>query len=372
MLDLVKPIKSKYILSSIDNKKYCKSNGQFARHLSDNKISEEEYVSKFKGLKIPYCESCGNKFKFLSSTWEWSKHCKIKKCKENGINLHWKNVSVDDRKQHGTKSMQWLSDPEKVTTHKLNSDSGNRKVGIDGLTGYERTKYKREQTLLEKTGHKYVVNTWGKISESRKKEHALNVKKGMFRIYGVENASQHPDIKAKIKKTNNTIEQKARRSAAATALNARIRSDPKWEQEIAEKRSKTMFERYGTENPLCLAGKISKISLSLFDGIFNILNEGQYHSNGGELRIGQSFVDFAYRDKVIEFNGDYWHANPKKYKADFIVKISKKIAKDIWARDEERIKKIIDNGYKVKIVWENDFRSDRNAMIEECVQWLKS
>jgi len=82
-------------------------------------------------------------------------------------------------------------------------------------------------------------------------------------------------------------------------------------------------------------------------------------------------LDFFYDDKVIEFNGDYWHANPKIYTENFINKVSGKSAKEIWARDAQKLTDCQTLGYKVMIVWEDEFNNDPQTIIQKCMQFLE-
>jgi len=89
------------------------------------------------------------------------------------------------------------------------------------------------------------------------------------------------------------------------------------------------------------------------------------------------FYDFVitYPFKaLIEFNGDFFHANPKMYDADDIVKIPKnyKPAKDIWEYDKHKTDLLINKGYKCKIVWEGEFKSNPDKIVNECINWLTS
>lgn len=59
------------------------------------------------------------------------------------------------------------------------------------------------------------------------------------------------------------------------------------------------------------------------------------------------------QNKIIEYFGDYWHCNPKKYDSEYYHKNCKLTAKDIWKRDSERIELFENNGYNVQIVWES-------------------
>lgn len=73
-------------------------------------------------------------------------------------------------------------------------------------------------------------------------------------------------------------------------------------------------------------------------------------------------LDFVlpYYRLAIEFNGDYFHANPKYYDADDIINSGDKkvLAKDVWAKDEMKKKLAHEVGYDLMIIWESDFDSN--------------
>ena len=78
------------------------------------------------------------------------------------------------------------------------------------------------------------------------------------------------------------------------------------------------------------------------------------------------YPDILINDKIIvEFYGDFWHANPNRYKSDDIVHHSV-IAKEIWKRDKERVDILLKNGYTIFIIWQSIY--DLNK--EECVSKL--
>ena len=81
------------------------------------------------------------------------------------------------------------------------------------------------------------------------------------------------------------------------------------------------------------------------------------------------FVDELSKIKMIavEINGDYWHANPQKYKENDIISYpyGKKKAHEIWNRDEKKIKKLQEGGYRVIILWESDINKNNYLHILE-------
>lgn len=131
----------------------------------------------------------------------------------------------------------------------------------------------------------------------------------------------------------------------------------------------------------------SKIADELFSNIINTLINTSYkqyycmiHNQEWFLNIknyGCIFLDFFLRDtgKVIEFYGDYWHANPEKYKVGSMVNLRSagiKKVEEIWECDNIRMSHILKVPYikDVKIVWEDDFRKNPIKTEKECYEFL--
>jgi len=109
-----------------------------------------------------------------------------------------------------------------------------------------------------------------------------------------------------------------------------------------------------------------ELSLSEEDTSFHELNKEQiFYKDNSIIK-----VDFKYKTKIIEFNGDYWHANPAFYKED--EKIKPGIVKDIWKKDSNRVKWLESCGYKVLIVWEREWKKDKDLVLNECKNFLKN
>lgn len=77
-----------------------------------------------------------------------------------------------------------------------------------------------------------------------------------------------------------------------------------------------------------------------------------------EQSVGKYFADELNEHKkiIIEINGDYVHANPKKFKPDDIIKLpnSKYTAAEKWESDNQKINALTSMGYKVITIWESD------------------
>ena len=134
------------------------------------------------------------------------------------------------------------------------------------------------------------------------------------------------------------------------------------------RRLKNVFLRY------------SKISKMFFDKIQDKLPDIDLYYGNDEKWIRKNknkgyFIDMVIGEtnKIIEFNGDFFHANPKLYHEKSLINISKDkklYAKDIWIKDKEKID-FLSKEYDVYIVWENDVKNNIDEEINKCVSFIK-
>jgi len=121
----------------------------------------------------------------------------------------------------------------------------------------------------------------------------------------------------------------------------------------------------------------SNDEIEIFENISNRLlikahyGKNQYYRYIKEL--GQTFAyDFVYNKKVIEFNGDYWHCNPLLYKDDFFNKSKQMFAKDIWNYDKVKIDSIEELGFETLIIWEYDYKNNKEEVIQRCIDFINN
>lgn len=118
----------------------------------------------------------------------------------------------------------------------------------------------------------------------------------------------------------------------------------------------------------------SNIANELIDKIIHLTHIKKYKKEkyiyDKENNHGYSY-DFCYKHKLIEFQGDYWHCNPKIYKENFFNKVINLSAKEIWDKDNN--KKIVAEkfGYKVLYIWEYDYKENPEREIKKCIDFLK-
>ena len=89
------------------------------------------------------------------------------------------------------------------------------------------------------------------------------------------------------------------------------------------------------------------------------LNEFKYTGDGSLVINNYSADAEAPTLKTVAFfHGDYWHCNPKKYKADYYHSQIKKTAQQIWDKDKKAVEAFEKAGYKVIVIWEGDLKNE--------------
>lgn len=93
-----------------------------------------------------------------------------------------------------------------------------------------------------------------------------------------------------------------------------------------------------------------------------IVFEQQYWIKGLTYRYDFYFPSLHL---ILEYQGDYWHANPAKYPADRVMRLGTRSmsAADIWARDATKKREAEALGYRVVCVWEHEYLADGFACV---------
>lgn len=146
-----------------------------------------------------------------------------------------------------------------------------------------------------------------------------------------------------------------------------------WSEKIEKKYRNGDFQKFGKD-------PYSYDEIELFEMIIDRLNiKDNVHVHYGKSQffrffknLGKTFsYDFVYNHKIIEFNGNYWHCNPKMYNSNYFNKHLQMFANEIWEKDKMRIDAITEKGYDVLIIWEDNYKQNKEKVIQECIDFIK-
>jgi len=128
------------------------------------------------------------------------------------------------------------------------------------------------------------------------------------------------------------------------------------------KKRKTIRKQNYSKKSLTLFFFLSRCG---FNGLFGRKEKHLYK----EKSESTYFYDFVYRDKIIEFNGNYYHVNPETHSDDTVV--FGKTASEIREKDSKKILYAESCGYTVMVIWEKDFDDNPRDILDKCIEFLE-
>lgn len=83
-------------------------------------------------------------------------------------------------------------------------------------------------------------------------------------------------------------------------------------------------------------------------------------------------VDYFKDGKIIEFFGNYWHANPSMYDKHATIRKQSCAApaQDIWNAACRRLAALKNCGYEILVIWESKFTQNPKATIDKCRRFI--
>jgi len=297
-------------------------------------------------MKCEYCHKAG--FKKLKNLYGHQAKCAkyidyISKYRNNILTKKYLNLNITKLNRPCYQLELELNDPQIKTKHIIArcKELGIKTQSLKEAANNSKTKEKREEFNLKKYGYKNNFQS-------------KTTKKTLQRKYGknITNVFQLDQVKQKSKKT--------------------------------------LQDRYGITNPVNHpnfrrnVGNISwqHKSIETILDKYNIKYDSE-NKNGIDFtkynktlkRIYNPRPDIILHDFkiIIEIYGDYYHANPKKYKPnDILVTWAGEIkAKDIWSKDKARVRHLQSFGYKVYCIWGSEIRGNRNKVEKKLCKLLK-
>lgn len=94
----------------------------------------------------------------------------------------------------------------------------------------------------------------------------------------------------------------------------------------------------------------------------------QFHIQGVPYLYDFFFPDLGL---LIEYQGNYWHANPAHYPPGTLLPIQNKglvRVEDIWERDLRKKEAAVRSGYNIAYVWESDYKAHGLSTIYELLR----
>jgi len=144
-----------------------------------------------------------------------------------------------------------------------------------------------------------------------------------------------------------------------------------WENISDEKLKEVIKKASKTRESHCYYHSSLEVRFCSILESLNISFTRQYHINKNRHPYDFHLCDSKI---IIEINGNFWHANPLYYQGNDIIKYpgGKKAAKEVWERDKKFIDWAEKNGYRVIVIWEDDFKKTDDELKDLLLNMLNN
>lgn len=223
------------------------------------------------------------------------------------------------------------------------------RYGVDNPSKMESVREKKARNSLSRHG----VAHWTNHEKARRT---------YLERTGYENPSQNPTVKAK------------KSATCAVSLGC---DNPSKSGGVKDKKKETCRRNNGVDYGFMLdrhvvynsVSNLNRRAYRILDEM-NIAYEREFRIyDGGTYRSYD--VLFSEQKTFLELNGDFWHANPKKFGNGDKVNLPHLglvAVDDIWKRDADKRALAERNGYRLLVLWEGDMN---RMMDDELKSWIR-
>ena len=367
-------------------------------------------------LELKRCKICSKPLFWNKKKGHYPETCNCKECKSQYAAS---NIVVQKRVQtnlrkYGVKHLQQTEEwKDNLKKHNL------RTYGVVGYTQTDEFKEKSKKTCLEKYGaeysgkseivqqkakqtclEKYGAEYYQQTEEFKhryKTELSHKVKETNRRKYGVDWYYQSEEFKEKANRTRlerfgatshsqsdhwkslmyenfkNTLINLGYYDLGYKLISYKGNGDyevycPHCKQNFITKTSGQFWNRHPKHHEICtncnpLIKFYSYGEKEVLSYVSSIYDGAILENDRSVIRPYELDIYLPDLRSAIEYNGDYWHANPKYYSEDHI--IGEATAKEVRKKDKQKINRCIKAGIELLIIWEDDWTNRQDVVKQE-------
>lgn len=301
----------------------------------------EEFIN-FKKTTQGSLENYINYYGKEQGTKKWESYCLSR------ANTYKKNKAAGKYKERGT--LQWwikTKNSVELVTEAYNSFC-------------EKTKYYGStQFYIDKYGTEDGI----KISKDKADHHSINYFRNKTESEKEAQKLYKENCK-KIKKSSYSLKNLIKKHGKITGHKLWDKYIKKIKLSVNKALKNKTFKLY------------SELEISFFDKVITGLKIDTFYYGKNQKLIksdlDEFWVDFLYKNKIIEFNGDVFHANPNIFNANdrpnpFKPKLK---ASQIWKKDQYKIDFLKSLDYDVLEIWEQEYKNSPEICTEKARNFL--
>lgn len=256
---------------------------------------------------------------------------------------------------------------ESITPEEYKNRFPNAPIMVDSL---KKLFSNTEQSIKEKYGEDDGDKRWKNYQKVQAETNTFEYKAKKYNISKQEFDEYN-------KSRSSTLENFIERYGEEVGLD-------KWDEYCERQRYTTtleyFIEKYGEVegqerfDRFCLGRNLtykkqSNLEVIAYEEIKNILPLIEMSIRLENPYYGPYDFGNIHKKKLIEFYGTYWHTDPRFYVDEYIRKQGNLTAKKIRERDQAKRTYAENNGYSVFIIWEYDWKNNKEIVIENLKRW---
>ena len=318
----------KFHVNDLITCKVCgfKSQRIYGRHLKSHDITSEDYKKMFPGEPL-YSESDAK-----NTSKNSGKHMKNDKYKKMF------SEKIKGEKNPNHKSKTTLEQRQKCSPFS------------DKFINYYDDNQRKE----------FVKNICDKKSYTTRIDYWLN--KGMLEEEAKEKLSE--------RQRTFTLEKCIQKYGEEKGTEVYTKRQEKWQKSLNE--NGNLKQGFSKSSQELFYSIIDFYSIEDRKDIYFATKNQEYRLNKKEGGVWiYDFVDLPNK-KIIEYNGDEYHANPNIFEStDYPHPFRKNItASEIWEKDKRKIEVANEEGFEVLTIWDSEYRKHKSDVIERCKKYL--
>lgn len=328
-----------YIKSKIDGNEYCKSNGQFTRHLKKHDLTYQAYYEKYITKTKMKCQ-CGKSLTFYQQTETYANSCGDSVCIGKLIKGTKANWSEEQRLKDSTNKKKHAATRTKEDLEKskeIRKETNRERYGVDYTTQSKQMINKSKITKKERYGDEFYSNptlkskSWQAKSVTDIESITNKRQQSCLEKYGVVS----PFLLPKVRKKSAIANSIGREFALLSGKIIRVRG---YEDVAITK----LLEQY-TENELVVDDTLANYNLPIFIYSDNRKHKLKYYPD----------IYIPKENKIIEVKARWW------WDGNGIEKYKNRLHKNLKKR-----KAVVDAGYQYE-VWLFEDRKNYRVLKDE-------
>lgn len=345
------------------------------------KMNHADYYDKYINHRDSSCFFCGFKGKFITLGKGYRNLCDKEECIKKSFNSHsiqgfmYKNMCDrnEAEKSFEIENKRQLSERTKTNNNLRKEDPlWDKKRSRNCVEFWMEKGYSTEES--ESKVKEVMSEIHLKTSKKLKDNPGKYASKYPTKIeYYLKKGFSEEQAKKEISKIQNrfSLEKCIEISGVEDGQKIWLNRQVKWQKSLSKNGN--------------IKGGYSEISQILFRKIINIydINEIKnvfFWTKNNEYLIKSDKSIFMYdftdtvKRKIIEYNGDQYHANPKIYDENDLPHPYHKergwTSKDIWKRDDVKIDLAKKEGYDVLVIWDSEYRKFPEQTLQKCIEFI--